>query len=223
MDSARKGRLASVQQPSQSLRSRIIQSLRRAIETGVLEPGARLVERDLCEQLEVSRTSLREALGELQAEGILTYAANRRLIVSVTSRADAENVYRIRAAVEAIVAEQFVEKASDTEVAALVREGEALKKAYRSGDIETMMEAKRAFFERMCIGAQNPLAFEIVNRLMLRTSGLRRRSLMRKKRQQQSVKELDGLISAIRKGDSKAAHEAATRNVASSARSAFDT
>jgi DNA-binding GntR family transcriptional regulator len=86
-----------------------------------------------------------------------------------------------------------------------------------------MMEAKRAFFARICSGAKNPLAFEIISRLMLRTSGLRRRSLMRRKRQQQSVKEVDGLISAIRKRDAKAAHEAAMRNVASSARAAFET
>src|SRR5215813_12578317 len=94
---ARGGRLTALRAPSASLRSRIIQSLRRAIETGVLEPGARLVERDLCEQLQVSRTSLREALGELQAEGILTYSPTRRLSVSVISRTDAENAYRIRA------------------------------------------------------------------------------------------------------------------------------
>ena len=72
---------------------------------GVLEPGARLVERDLCEQLQVSRTSLREALGELQAEGILTYSPTRRLSVSVISRTDAENAYRIRAVMEALVVE----------------------------------------------------------------------------------------------------------------------
>src|SRR5262245_64227966 len=78
-------RLAALRQPSASLRSRIIDSLRQAIETGILEPGARLVERELCEQLQVSRTSLREALGELQAEGILAYSANRRLSVSIIS------------------------------------------------------------------------------------------------------------------------------------------
>jgi DNA-binding GntR family transcriptional regulator len=89
-------RLSALQEPQVSLRSRIIEALRRAIESGVLEPGARLVERELCEQLKVSRTSLREALGELQAEGILTYSPTRRLSVSVISQADAENAYRIR-------------------------------------------------------------------------------------------------------------------------------
>jgi DNA-binding GntR family transcriptional regulator len=221
MDTAVKGRLASLQQPSTSLRSRIILSLRRAIETGILEPGARLVERDLCEQLQVSRTSLREALGELQAEGILTYSPTRRLSVSVISQTDAENAYRIRAAMEALVVEQFIEKASDAELAALIQESKQLKTAYRSGDVEQMLVAKRAFYDRICSGAQNPMAFDIINRLVLRTSGLRRRSLMRKQRQQQSIKEIDILIEAIRRRDVKSAREAAMRNVAHSASSAL--
>jgi DNA-binding GntR family transcriptional regulator len=221
MDTAVKGRLASLQQPSTSLRSRIILSLRRAIETGILEPGARLVERDLCEQLQVSRTSLREALGELQAEGILTYSPTRRLSVSVISQTDAENAYRIRAAMEALVVEQFIEKASDAELAALIQESKQLKNAYRSGDVEQMLVAKRAFYDRICSGAQNPMAFDIINRLVLRTSGLRRRSLMRKQRQLQSIKEIDILIEAIRRRDVKSAREAAMRNVAHSASSAL--
>jgi DNA-binding GntR family transcriptional regulator len=221
MDTAVKGRLMSLQQPSASLRSRIILSLRRAIETGVLEPGARLVERDLCEQLQVSRTSLREALGELQAEGILTYSPTRRLSVSVISRTDAENAYRIRAAMEALVVEQFIEKADDAELAALVQQSKQLKSAYRSGDVDQMLVAKRAFYDSICSGAKNPMAFDIINRLVLRTSGLRRRSLVRRQRQLQSIKEVDILIEAIRRRDVKSARDAAMQNVTHSASSAL--
>jgi DNA-binding GntR family transcriptional regulator len=220
-ESAVKGRLASLQQPSISLRARIIQSLRRAIETGVLEPGARLVERDLCEQLQVSRTSLREALGELQAEGILTYSPTRRLSVSVISRTDAENAYRIRAVMEALVVEQFIERAGEAELTALVEESRRLKSAYRSGDVERMLIGKRAFYDRICSGAQNPMAFDIINRLILRTSVLRRRSLVRRQRQQQSIREVDVLIEAICKRDARAARKAAMQNVANSAASSL--
>jgi DNA-binding GntR family transcriptional regulator len=215
------GRLAALQEPQVSLRSRIIDALRRAIETGVLAPGARLVERELCEQLKVSRTSLREALGELQAEGILAYSPTRRLSVSVISPADAENAYRIRGTLEALVVEQFIEKASEDDVAALNQEGERLKAAYRSGDVDRMLVAKRAFYDRICTGAQNAIAFDIINRLVLRTSGLRRHSLMRSERQQQSIKEIDLLLDAIARRDSEAARRAALQNVANSARSAL--
>jgi DNA-binding GntR family transcriptional regulator len=215
------GRLTALQEPSVSLRSRIIDALRRAIETGVLAPGARLVERELCEQLKVSRTSLREALGELQAEGILTYSPTRRLSVAVISPTEAENAYRIRGTLEALVVEQFIEKASEDDVAALIKEGDRLKTAYRSGDVDRMLVAKRAFYDRICSGAQNAIAFDIINRLVLRTSGLRRRSLMRKPRQQQSIKEVDILLAAIAHRDAEAARKAALQNVANSAKSAL--
>ena len=215
------GRLTALQEPQVSLRSRIIESLRRAIETGVLEPGARLVERELCEQLKVSRTSLREALGELQAEGILTYSPTRRLSVSVISPADAENAYRIRGTLEALVVEQFIEKASEDECAALIKEGYRLKAAYRSGDVDRMLVAKRAFYDRICSGAQNAIAFDIINRLVLRTSGLRRHSLLRVERQQQSINEVDTLLNAVTRRDIATARQAALQNVANSAKSAL--
>ncbi|HUC49769.1 MAG TPA: GntR family transcriptional regulator [Xanthobacteraceae bacterium] len=214
-------RLTALQEPQASLRSRIIEALRRAIETGVLEPGARLVERELCEQLKVSRTSLREALGELQAEGILSYSPTRRLSVSVISPADAENAYRIRGTLEALVVEQFIEKASADDIAALAAAGERLKAAYRSADVDRMLVAKRAFFDRICTGARNPIAFDIISRLILRTSGLRRRSLQRRERQAQSIKEIDILLAAIAGRDVGAARKAALTNVANSARSAL--
>jgi DNA-binding GntR family transcriptional regulator len=217
------GGLRALQEPQVSLRSRIIEALRRAIETGVLAPGARLVERELCEQLKVSRTSLREALGELQAEGILTYSPTRRLSVSVISRADAENAYRIRGTLEALIVEQFIEYANDRNVAALMEEGENLKAAYRSGNVDRMLVAKRAFYDGICSGAQNAIAFDIINRLVLRTSVLRRRSLQRRERQAQSIKEIEVLLAAIAQRDVAAARQAALANVANSAKSALFT
>jgi DNA-binding GntR family transcriptional regulator len=214
-------RLTAVREPTVSLRSRIIDALRRAIETGVLAPGARLVERELCEQLQVSRTSLREALGELQAEGILTYSPTRRLSVSVISPTEAENAYRIRGTLEALVVEQFIEKANEGDIAGLIEEGDRLKHAYRSGDVDRMLVAKRAFYDRICSGAQNAIAFDIINRLVLRTSGLRRRSLSRTERQQQSIAEIDSLVSAIVCRDVEVARQAALQNVANSAKSAL--
>jgi DNA-binding GntR family transcriptional regulator len=220
-ESGAAGRLTALQEPQVSLRSRIIEALRRAIETGVLAPGARLVERELCEQLKVSRTSLREALGELQAEGILSYSPTRRLSVSVISSADAENAYRIRGTLEALVVEQFIEKAGEDDVATLIEEGDRLKAAYRSGDVDRMLVAKRAFYDRICSGAQNAIAFDIINRLVLRTSGLRRQSLQRRERQAQSIKEVDVLLAAIARRDVDVARKAALQNVANSAKSAL--
>jgi DNA-binding GntR family transcriptional regulator len=214
-------KLVPLEQQTAPLRNKIIASLRTAIATGVLEPGARLVERDLCAQLGVSRTSLREALRELQADGVLLQAGARGLSVGIVSREEADNAYRIRAVLEALVVEQFIERASDRDVRELVKEGEALKAAYRSGDVGRMLISKHRFFERICIGADNSLVFNIINRLVLRTASLRSLSLARKLRQRQSLEETETIIKAIRARNVADAKRAATAHVNNAMRSVF--
>ncbi|MEI9984192.1 MAG: GntR family transcriptional regulator [Aliidongia sp.] len=214
-------RLEPLQHQSAPLRNKIIATLRNAIETGLLAPGARLVERDLCGQLNVSRTSLREALRELQAEGVVVQTVSRGLTVGTLTREDAENTYRIRSVLEALIVEQFIEQATDEDMRQLVKDGEALKSAYRSGDVARMLLSKRTFYDRICTGAANAIAFDIINRLVLRTSSLRSRSLKRKERQQQSIKEIDAIVDAIQRRDTAAAKRAAIEHVQNSAHSAL--
>jgi DNA-binding GntR family transcriptional regulator len=215
------GRLAPVQQPSAPLRNKIIAALRGAIETGLLVPGQRLIEKDLCEQLSVSRTSLREALREVQAEGILEYNSSRGLSVSSISIEDARNIYRLRSVLEALAVEQFIEQADDAQIEDLVQESERLKRAYRNGVLEEILVAKRSFYDRICSGAKNSIAFDMINRLVLRTSSLRKRSLVRRERHQQSIKEIETLVRAIQRRDIERARAAAIEHVNNSARSAL--
>jgi DNA-binding GntR family transcriptional regulator len=214
-------RLAPLRYESAPLRNRIIASLRSAIETGLLQPGERLIERDLCEQLSVSRTSLREALRELQALGALAQIDNRGLVVGTLSAEEAANVYSIRAVLEALVVGQFVERASDEQIDQLRGYGDTLKKAYRSGSVEHILRAKRAFYDGICSGAQNALAFDMINRLTLRTSMLRSRSLARKARQKESVKEIEAILAAIEARDAEAAKRAAATHVVHASHSAL--
>jgi DNA-binding GntR family transcriptional regulator len=122
---------------------------------------------------------------------------------------------------EALIVEQFIEKASEAEVAFLIRESDTLQAAYRAGVLATMLAAKRAFYDRICIGAENAIAFDIISRLVLRTSSLRSRSMMRPERQAQSVVEIETLVQAIRRRDVTAARRAAIEHVTNSARSSL--
>ena len=214
-------RLLPVRQEGTTLRTRIIAHLRRAIEAGILEPGMRLVEKDLCEQLEVSRTSLREALRELQAEGVLTHVSNRGLTVATVTRREADNIYRIRKVLEPLLVEQFIENAGEADIQSLKFSSRKLEEAYGSGDFAVITSAKRDFYDRICVGADNAIAFDILNRLTLRTSQLRRKSVARPERQQQSVREIDELIRAIEARDVEAARAVAETHVSNAAHSAF--
>ena len=215
------GALAPIRQETAPLRSRIIESMRRAIERGALRPGERLVEKDLCQQLGVSRTSLREALRELEAEGVIAQAATRGLTVAKISRRDAENIYRIRADVEALIVEQFIEVASEDQVAALLQLNRELVDAYKRGDFVSIVEAKRAFYDHICAVADNAIALDLLSRLTLRTAQLRSRSVVRPERQAESIREIERLGRAIHDRDIPAARQAARAHVEHAAKSAL--
>ena len=101
------------------LREQVTDSIRQAILDFSLQPGQRLVERELMERLEVSRTTIREAIRELSAEGLVTVVPQKGAIVTAPSLEDAVDLYEVRASLESLVVQRFVERASDDQVARL--------------------------------------------------------------------------------------------------------
>ncbi|PCJ91566.1 MAG: GntR family transcriptional regulator [Hyphomicrobiales bacterium] len=203
------------------LRTRIIDVMRQAIERGTLQPGQRLVEKDLCLQLGVSRTSLREALRGLEAERVIAPTSARGLTVVKIKRRDAENIYRIRADLEALIAEQYMARASDEEIVALSDLCDELAAAYKGSDVIEIVELKRRFYNYACAVADNEIALDFLSRLTLRTAQLRFKSTARRERQLQSLAEIKNLADAIRKRDVVAVTKAVRTHVMNAANSAL--
>lgn len=95
-----------------SLYEQVYQALRAAILTGQLAPGDRLVETQLAEWLQVSRTPLREALRQLQQEGLATADVSGGLRVTTISAADAAELYDCRQALECLAVAGACENAT---------------------------------------------------------------------------------------------------------------
>ncbi len=199
------------------LRRKISATLRRAIETGELKPGDRLVEKDLCQELNVSRTSLREALRELQAEKLVV-SVPRGLIVAEISEEDAANIYQVRAALEGLVAAQFAEIANALDVAKLKAALDRLEEAYRSKNFETILDGKKRFYDAICLGAKNAVVRDLLDHLSNRINQLRSTSRENDKRWHASLMELKKLASALFAHDPRAARAAAIKHVAAAAR-----
>ncbi len=92
-----------------SLRERIVARLRQAIITGELAPKSRLTEPELAGQLNVSRTPLREAIRQLEAEGFVTAVPRVGSFVSEITTQDARDLYAIRTVIEGLAARQAAE------------------------------------------------------------------------------------------------------------------
>lgn len=104
---------------SKSLQEQTYQALRSSIMSGELASGDRLVETQLAQQLQVSRTPIREALRQLQQEGLVTADASGGLRVTVISVTDAAQLYDCRMALEQVSVAGACENASELQLQTL--------------------------------------------------------------------------------------------------------
>lgn len=121
--------------------------IRRWIVEGHLRPGERLVEQRLAEDLDLSRTPVREALRMLQSEGLVAFEPNRGARVRELSRAHIADLYELRGRLEAMATELAAIRATPDEKAALEAADAAFAAAARdarTGDLD----AVRAVFHQ---------------------------------------------------------------------------
>jgi DNA-binding GntR family transcriptional regulator len=95
----------------------VTERLRRTIVEGHFSPGDRLREEQLAEALDVSRGPIRDALRQLEREGLVVRRRNRGAVVANLSRRDVEEVYSLRLAIEPVACEWSVRNATDYDFA----------------------------------------------------------------------------------------------------------
>lgn len=179
------------------LYTQVADTLRNAIVVGELAPGERLVERTLCERMGVSRTSLREAMRELENEGLVTNLLNRGLIVSVVDPKVAKDIYDVRESLEALVCRLFCENATENDIARCRSVYDELMSAYRQGIASDMIAAKARFYDVLIAGANNAEAERMLRSIHLRASQLRMISLSNSERRTASQEELSALLESL--------------------------
>src|ERR1700751_1195650 len=113
----------------QAARAHARDPLPRSALNGDFSPGQRLVEEELAATLGVTRQSLRSALLDLTAEGLIERIPNRGARVRVVSTAEAVAITECRMALEALWAVKAAERITDEEAARLRELGEQLKRA----------------------------------------------------------------------------------------------
>jgi GntR family transcriptional regulator, trigonelline degradation regulator len=193
------------------VRSQVVDHLRRAITDLRFPPGHRLVERELCARTGTSRTSIREALRQLEAEGLVQSVPNRGTFVAGLTAADAHDIYEVRAALEPLAARAFVERAAEWQLRALRGALEELRQS--QGNVASMLRAKTRFYDTLFEGAGNGHLSAILGGLHARVTGLRNLSLSQPGRPARSLEEIERLVTAIERHDIAAAVRAAEQHV----------
>ena len=200
-----------VQRP-EPIRSQVARLLRDAIVERRFQQGEALIERELCELTGASRPSVREALRQLEAEGLVSSVTGKGSIVATLTRADAIAIYEVRAVLEGLAGRAFAERASDQQRGRLHATVDAFAASINSAT--DLITIKNEFYESLYEGANNPIAYQMAGTLQRRITWLRATSLAREGRPAQTVRELRDILSAIDAGDGALAERRCRNHVA---------
>lgn len=210
-----------VERVAAPLRHSVTESIRYAIATGRFKGGERLPERELCEMTGVSRTLIREALRQLESEGLIEVLPHRGPVVAKLTAEQARGIYQVRILLEGLACQLFAENASEAQRTALTQAFERLRSSFDSADPMARLEAKNQFYDMLIDGSGNLALGQSLRMLNARIMLLRATSLQAPGRSVESMRELGELMDALARRDAEGARLAAIRHVESAAASAL--
>lgn len=188
-----------------TVRAMVANKLRSAIVRGHFHPGQQLRERELCDLTGVSRPSLREALRQLEAEGLITMMPHRGPVVVALSVEQVEQIYTMRRLLETFAAGEFARHRPTKPLEDLCQLAQGLDKAEASGDPLTMMASGTAFYNAVAAGGGNAYIQETLLLIHNRLSVIRYLSLHDATRVEQSFRAIRAMCGAIIAGDAERA------------------
>jgi DNA-binding GntR family transcriptional regulator len=202
-----------VDRSAKTLRELTLDKLREAIATQRFRPGDRLVERDLCEQLGVSRTVVREALRYLEAEGLVQSQGQRGPVVARPTISETRQIYEIRGALESLAARACAESRdpaiADELDAILVR----LRRAYKKASASDVLVETTNFYRTLFLHADKAVAWTIISSLHSRINHLRALTIQAPGRSRSGPAQMQDVVDAISRGDGDGAAKACLAHV----------
>jgi|SRR5215207_2883268 DNA-binding GntR family transcriptional regulator len=205
-----------------TVRAIVEQKIREAIMEGTFKPGQRLIERELCELIGVSRPSIREALRLLEADGLVTIIPNRGPVVSTINLEEAEQIYAARTLLEGYVARECARRKDPEQIRQLQSALADLKRAAAESDRLKILEAKTVFYAALMGGAGNVFIERMLRPLHQRITLLRATSMSQPGRIKKSLREISDIVRAIAAGDETAAEQSSVDHVKAAASAALD-
>ena len=119
--------------------------LKKAIITGEIPAGERIVETEYADRLHISRTPLREALRKLERDGLVEYVMRRGVVVHAFTTEDVEQIYTIRNSLELLTLPYIIENATEEDIRDLRKKLAEMDKFQAVDDVESLSPLARDF------------------------------------------------------------------------------
>lgn len=195
------------------LREIVFENLREAILEGRLEPGQRLMEIQLAEQLGVSRTPVREAIRKLELEELVIMIPRKGAYVADVSIKDILEVLEIRGVLEGLAASLAADRMTDEELDELELISYQFKQFYQKDDIPGMIEKDVEFHDRIVNSSRNAKLNQILQGLREQIYRFRVTYISEYNKAKELVEEHQAILEALSQRDSERAAECATKHI----------
>ncbi|MGE8690459.1 MAG: GntR family transcriptional regulator [Achromobacter sp.] len=193
----------------------VAERLRQLIIDGTFKPGTWLNERDLCEQLKISRTPLREAYRMLASDGLLALQPKRGAMVVELSADDVENIFDVLSVLEGLAVRAAAERATDAELAHIAQLHAQMRENYEKRDIRAYFAASMGTHIAINRAAHNPALTHAYDRLNLQVQALRYKSNFDSDEWTAAVADHEAFVEALMQRDGERAEALIRKHVGS--------
>ena len=196
-----------------SLRGKVFIQLQNDILNGLYQPGDNLIETKLSEELGVSRTPVREAIRQLELEGLVQSIPNKGAIVKGISAQDIEDIYTIRMLIEGLAARWAAEKINDEELKEL-REAVDLEEFYTvKNDVSHLLLFDSRFHDIIFKASKSKPLMHTLSTFHHYVQRARNISLNNPERARLVLEEHKAILQAIMEHDAEKAEKLTTLHV----------
>jgi DNA-binding GntR family transcriptional regulator len=197
----------------ESLTDVVYETIREAIITRAIAPGARLTEAALAAQLNVSKTPVREALLKLRQIGLVETSGRRGGRVTLPSRRSIQHAYEARRGLESFAAEIVAERGSAQDIKLIGDAASRCLAAAEAGDFAGFRHWDVQFHEKIGEATGNPRLCELLTDSFAVVMALRRRDVPRAEGSVACARAHLQIAKAIRRHDPGAAGKAMREHV----------
>ncbi len=195
---------------------RLREQLRSDIVDGLWPLGSHVTLAQLASHYEVSQNPVREALLQLQGEGVVAMRMNRGAVIPTVDAKYIDNLYKVRGAIQSMLAREAAVKATPQQIEQLVQLEQERLDAAGSGDVARCVAANRSFHHFIDGIADNPMAVEMLEGRSTLVDAVRRSRGYGEGRLDLVARQHRKMIDAVRRHDAERAASAALDHTESS-------
>jgi DNA-binding GntR family transcriptional regulator len=196
-----------------------VEGIRERILDRTYAEGEQLRQDVLAADLGVSRIPVREALRQLEAEGLVTFSPHRGAVVSSLSIADIEELFALRARLETILLRRAVPHLTEEDIERAEEILNEYDAAFRNRDVAAWGDLNWQFHSTLYSAAHRPVTMAVVERLHLHTNRYARMQLALTRGEARAQKEHGAILAAARKRDASRASSLLNAHILGAGRS----